>query len=288
MDHHAAGQGLYFEYPRHEHEGCEAHDALLNSKLLPEQKGCGDVDHGPPMSQEEAKTLIAAGEDPTQNNGWIAQVLEAHNSLRAKHGAPPLKWSAECAEKAQLAANNAAAKNTLVHTHYQEYGHGQNGFGGTPGHSSATHAIEKWYSESKSPGYNFPAANGCPGTGHFTQVVWKNCAEVGMTCDSEGKGFIFANYWPPANSQGQYDENVFPEGTPMQIRKLVRRAPFEDTVDSLTQEAQEVLDSVKNHKITRKLTLELEAGRPVKMEYKPGPHGSLKYTLKSGAMGMCT
>merc|ERR1712137_741547 len=88
--------------------------------------------------------------DPKEKNGWIAQVLEAHNSLRAKHGAPPLRWSAECAEKAQLAANNAAAQNTLVHTHFKEYGHGQNGFMGTAGNFSATDAINSWYSESKS------------------------------------------------------------------------------------------------------------------------------------------
>jgi len=311
----AAAMCLYFPYPWPERECCKDDDAdVVNSKFVPERAGCkdddvnvvkpkinimmkpkltqvhegGDDKYGPPMSPEEAKKLVASGKDPKEMNGWIAQVLESHNSLRARHGAPPLIWSAECAEKAQLAANNSAVKGGLVHTHSHEYGHGQNGFKGEPGVSDATHAINAWYSESKNPGYKFPAENGCPGTGHFTQVVWKDCLEVGMTCDSQGKGFIFANYWPAANTQNLYDDNVFPEGTPMQIRKLVRRVPLEATVNTLTPEAQEVFDSIKNHKITRKLTTELEAGRPVTLDYKPGPKGSLKYTLSSGALGMCS
>jgi len=304
----AAAHCLYFPYPWPEREDFADNAVdVVNSKLLPERAACEDdnVDvakstalpkregcendkYGPPISPEEAKKLVAAGKDPKEMNGWIAHVLESHNSLRAKHGAPPLIWSADCAEKAQLAANNSAAMNNLVHTHSHEYGHGQNGFRGEPGVSDATHAIEAWYSEFRNPGYKFPAENGCPGTGHFTQVVWKDCLEVGMTCDSQGKGFLFANYWPAANTQGHFDDNVFPEGTPMQIRKLVRRVPLEATVDSLTPEAQEVFDSIKNRKISRKLTMELEEGRPVKLDYKPGPKGSLRYTLSSGALGMCS
>lgn len=109
-----------------------------------------------------------------------------------------------------------------------------------------------------------------------------------MTCDSQGKGFMFANYWPAANMQGQYDKNVFPEGSKMQDRKLVRRAPFGETVHSLTEEAQQVIDSIPDDGIAAKITAELEGGRAVTLEYKPAPGGSLKYTLESGMSGKCS
>ena len=37
--------------------------------------------------------------------------LNAHNEYRAKHGVPPLKWSAELAADAQIWANELAVKS---------------------------------------------------------------------------------------------------------------------------------------------------------------------------------
>lgn len=245
-----------------------------------------------PAKGETAK-LVGAGSDAKLDDGWIAETLASHNALRAKHGAPPLVWSAECAAKAQLAADAAAAKNELFHSHCQEYGHGQNAFGGTAGHYGAEDAVEAWYSELKNPGYTWDnnlSPNGCPGCGHFTQVVWKDAQEVGMACDSSGKGFIFANYWPAGNMQGIYDKNVFKEGTAMQTRKLVRREPYSKTVTAMDEEVQSVLDSIPQEDVGKMIVGKLAEGWTVKLDYKPSPGGSLTYEIsKDGAMssGSC-
>jgi len=49
-------------------------------------------------------------------------------------------------------------------------------------------------------------------TGHFTQLVWKGTLKVGMARSRCGN-FIFANYFPAGNMQGQFQQNVFPLGT---------------------------------------------------------------------------
>ena len=55
----------------------------------------------------------------SNDTAWISECLEVHNSYRAKHGAPPLKWSEECAEEARKAANYASTTRTLQHTNTQ-------------------------------------------------------------------------------------------------------------------------------------------------------------------------
>lgn len=46
--------------------------------------------------------------------------------------------------------------------------------------------------------------------GHFTQMVWKSCREVGMgrAKSKTGRQIIVANYNPPGNFVGKYTENV--------------------------------------------------------------------------------
>lgn len=252
-----------------------------------------------PTSQAPAAgvtaSLVGRGADAKQDKGWIAESLLSHNVLRAKHGAPPLTWSADCAAKAQMAADECAAHNNLHHSHHTEFGHGQNAFGGTPvGHFGAKDAVEAWYAEVNNPGYtawdskNFTI----PGTGHFTQLVWKECAEVGMACDASGKGYIVANYWPPGNVQGLFDKNVFKEGTPMHTRKVVRRKPYtKDMITALDAEVQSVLDSVPAENIVTTITEKLKDGWTVKLDYKPAPDGFLKFeykkdgTIGSGSVG---
>lgn len=52
------------------------------------------------------------------------------------------------------------------------------------------------------------------GTGHFTQVVWKDSKELGVGCTKakNGKIYVVANYYPPGNYIGCYVENVLPLG----------------------------------------------------------------------------
>jgi len=143
-------------------------------------------------------------------------------------------------------------------------------------------AVEKWYDELQKPGYTWSAShpNGCPGYGHFTQVVWKDTLDVGTACDRSGKGFIVANYWPAGNVQGAYDKNVFKEGMWMQQRKLVRRTPYSNTVTSIDAEVQSVLDSILQEDVVKNIKDKLQQGWSAQLTYKPAPGGRLDFELK--------
>lgn len=71
--------------------------------------------------------------------------------------------------------------------------------------------VDSWYSEIKD--YNFSAGQFTPGTGHFTQVVWKGSTElgVGLAKNNKNQIFVVANYDPPGNFQGRFKENVIPK-----------------------------------------------------------------------------
>ena len=68
--------------------------------------------------------------------------------------------------------------------------------------------MDRWYSEIKD--YTFGREPG-PGTGHFTQVVWKGSRElgVGVALGEGGKVVVVANY-SPAGNNGLHIQNVLP------------------------------------------------------------------------------
>ena len=72
-------------------------------------------------------------------------------------------------------------------------------------------ATQQWYDEIKD--YDFARSSG-RGTGHFTQVVWRDTREmgVGRAQGRDGKWLVVANYLPAGNFIGRYAENVFPVG----------------------------------------------------------------------------
>lgn len=238
------------------------------------------------------KNLVRSGAGAKNDRSWIAETMSVHNAYRALHGAPPLEWDAELASKAQLAADECAARNMLHHSHCKEYGHGQNAFGGTPGAYGAKDAVDSWYNELTSPGYTwdrYGSPNGCPGCGHFTQVVWKDCAKVGMACDAQGKGYIVANYWPPGNMMGNYQNEVFPAGTEAKERVNMRTEPFTGEVVDGQVELTQILSTLEasGSPIAANIKSYLASGAKVALDFKPNPNGSLKYeySTSDGSMG---
>jgi glioma pathogenesis-related protein 2 len=69
-------------------------------------------------------------------------------------------------------------------------------------------AVDSWYDEIKL--YTFGAEPKVSGTGHFTQVVWKNSKllGVGVSRNQKNQTFVVCNYDPPGNYVGQHAENV--------------------------------------------------------------------------------
>ena len=73
------------------------------------------------------------------------------------------------------------------------------------------------YNEVCNPGYTFGQESGSPGTGHFTQVVWKESLELGIgKADVNENGnkctYIVGRYRPAGNMIGDYAKNV-PKGS---------------------------------------------------------------------------
>ena len=139
----------------------------------------------------------AAGGQPA---ALVQSTLDHHNSLRAKHGAQPLKWSDECAASAQKQADACQRSRKLFHGFCEgpSGGHGQNAYW----HSASAkpeQAIQSWYDEVNKPGYDFKRHGFAKGTGHFTQVVWVDTRSVGMAVSKDGK-YIVANCEPAAAS----------------------------------------------------------------------------------------
>ena len=69
------------------------------------------------------------------------------------------------------------------------------------------------YNEVCDPGYDFNSGTFSSGTGHFTQVVWKESTVLGMgRAEIEQRGmkcaYIVGRYKPGGNMMGKFQENV--------------------------------------------------------------------------------
>lgn len=73
-------------------------------------------------------------------------------------------------------------------------------------------SVDCWYEEIKK--HTFFREPFSMDTGHFTQVVWKDCTElgVGVCKNTQGQVFVVANYDPPGNFVGKYSTSVPPVG----------------------------------------------------------------------------
>ena len=71
------------------------------------------------------------------------------------------------------------------------------------------------YLEVSKPGYNFESGGFSGGTGHFTQVVWKESTELGIGKAVGRRGgmqcqYVVARYRPAGNMMEDFQANVLP------------------------------------------------------------------------------
>jgi uncharacterized protein YkwD len=159
-------------------------------------------------------------EEPEYNNnnasgssGDFAQdSLQAHNKYRTKHHAPPLKLNSELNRIAQQYANYLAQNDCFEHSDntYKGESLGENLYMCYGQKITGKAMTDAWYNEIKQ--YNFNAATFTSGTGHFTQVVWKDSKEVGFAYAQSRSGNYYgvANYYPAGNFMGEFRQNVLP------------------------------------------------------------------------------
>ncbi|XP_062844359.1 GLI pathogenesis-related 2 [Trichomycterus rosablanca] len=148
------------------------------------------------------------------DSSFETEFLQAHNAYRKQHGAPSLSLNASLSRSAQAWAEKLLASRTLKHSNS---GNGENlyyTYSSAPKKLSGCVAVENWYSEIKKYDFNRPGFSS--GTGHFTQVVWKDTKELGVGVATNGTTtFVVGQYSPAGNisNAGYFEKNVLPVGS---------------------------------------------------------------------------
>ncbi|CAF2083199.1 unnamed protein product [Rotaria magnacalcarata] len=180
-----------------------------------EEYGCNE--------QPEREECEDNHEDSTTNddgsNNWQQEALEAHNEFRARHGVPPMVLDEDISRKAQAYADYLAANN-LFHHSGDRGGLGENLYTKSSSQplkneSLCKLATESWYDEIKE--YDFDNPGSTSGTGHFTQVIWKESTNLGVGVGFGNNGkrvVVVCQYDPAGNVMKQFEENVPPPELP--------------------------------------------------------------------------
>ncbi|RPD82630.1 PR-1-like protein [Lentinus tigrinus ALCF2SS1-7] len=167
----------------------------------------------------QAKTTTSKQATSTQSSGNsgsssdatsqsdIDAYLQAHNSIRAQHGASPLSWSDNLASAAQGWANNCV----FQHSGGKLGAFGENLAAGTGSSYGIGPAVKSWTDEVS----DYDPSN--PEASHFTQVVWKGSTQVGCAVQSCSgifdasfgpAKFFVCEYFPQGNIIGEFAQNV--------------------------------------------------------------------------------
>lgn len=161
------------------------------------------------------KSNMNSNNNTSSNQKFIDESLERHNYYRALHGASDLTHNSELTKKAQKYAEYLASKDLFEHSNCKwgnkDVGENLAMCGGCP--MTGQKSVDMWYDELYDPGYNYDNPGFDMGTGHFTQVVWVGSKEVGFGLAQSQKTkrwYSVANYYPPGNYEGQFEENVLP------------------------------------------------------------------------------
>lgn len=137
------------------------------------------------------------------------ECLETHNKFRKKHHSPPLELNKELNKIAETYAQKLAKSNKFEHSTNTWKGEdlGENLYKCSGFPINAMEMVTSWYNEIKDYKYG---NNKAPGTGHFTQVVWKKSQLVGVGWAQSKSGAYYGvcNYYPAGNWKNQYEENV--------------------------------------------------------------------------------
>lgn len=152
---------------------------------------------------------------PQNLKAFIDDAVKTHNDLRKKHGVPSVKHAKDLSDYAQKWAEHMAATSSFGHSSctLKSDRLGENiacrSGSGTVDYSGKE-VTDYWYSEIKD--HTFGTEPRSTGTGHFTQVVWKETKEVGFgkAKSSGGRVFVVGSYRPAGNMIGNYKDNVPP------------------------------------------------------------------------------
>ena len=141
------------------------------------------------------------------------KTLECHNKFRNIHHCNNLVINEDLNKMALDYAKKISQLGKLQHSNEKYKGNllGENLFYCKGFNINGVIMTENWYNEIKN--YDFNSNNFISGTGHFTQVVWKDSKECGFGYAKSNDGAFYgvAKYYPAGNFQGKFKENVLPK-----------------------------------------------------------------------------
>uniref|UniRef100_A0A7M5VFC9 SCP domain-containing protein n=1 Tax=Clytia hemisphaerica TaxID=252671 RepID=A0A7M5VFC9_9CNID len=155
-------------------------------------------------------------EDPA---AFLRIGLTIHNELRKVHKVPPLTIDPMLTAMAFQHAQQISSMGYLKHPSSKEMlGTGENlllGCYDGEYEISAEEAVLRWYAEVCNPGYSFNDKKLSSGTSHFSQVVWKSTAKLGMAKAVRMQNglrctYVVARYAPGGNEGAKFEDNVQP------------------------------------------------------------------------------
>lgn len=157
------------------------------------------------------------GTTPLYNQqAFIDDILNYHNTLRARNGAGPLTWNADLANIALNNVNTNAAAGSFSHSRNipalaASDPYGEN-IANQYGANNPDYLVWLWYEENQS--YDYPTGSYSESTGHFTQVVWVASTELGCAYtqanDANKTFYLACEYNTPGNVVGEFQQNVLP------------------------------------------------------------------------------
>lgn len=157
----------------------------------------GSIDaQRPPRPVRPTTTTSAAPAGPTISADEKA-ALQAHNTGRATKGLAPLQWDVSLVKSAQACADKIASTGNFAHCQSGENLYGQSGGTG----NVLVNGVTAWLNEAPLyKGEKIPDGN-FAGYGHYTQVMWKSTARVGMAQAKGANGwtYVVAHYDPAGN-----------------------------------------------------------------------------------------
>ena len=158
-------------------------------------------------SENKNNVLTIKSKDKSKIKTFIKDALKTHNDLRSKHGVGSLKISEDLNQIAQKFAEYLASINKIEHSNniYKNEYLGENIFCCSGNEIQGESMTMSWYDEINKYDFNNPGF--VSGTGHFTQIVWKDTKEVGFGYAISKNGIYYgvANYFPSGNINTKED-----------------------------------------------------------------------------------
>ena len=180
---------------------------LINNKKKEKEKDISNKKNNEKIIEKPSSQI----ESTSDFNDFCLDALDAHNHYRKIHHVQPVKLNKDLCRIAQNYSKKLG--NEIGHLEHSENCYngdtlGENLFFCYGCEPTGTSVSKNWYGENKKYDYS---GGWRSGTGHFTQMIWKETKEVGFGKYKNKKGqyYVVGNYYPAGNVIGFFKYNVF-------------------------------------------------------------------------------